>query len=79
MGECFICDQSDPVKNIRKTMTLSLHARLQRCAENLLDGELLAKLSGGDMVAQEYMYHAACLTGVYNRERSWMSAQNADT
>ena len=59
-------------------MTLPLHAKLQRCAENLLDDKLLAKLSAGDMVSQEYMYHAACLTGVYNRERAWLNSQSTD-
>ena len=63
-GECFICNQPEKIKNLRQAMTMPLHTKLQRCAENLLDGNLLAKLSAGDLVSQEYKYHATCLTRV---------------
>jgi LPS O-antigen subunit length determinant protein (WzzB/FepE family) len=33
---------------------------------------LLAKLSAGDVIAQEFKYHPACLVALYNRERSAM-------
>lgn len=56
-------------------MTLALHKKLQRCAMNLLDEKPLAKLSAGDIVSQDHMYHPSCLTGVYNRERAWLNSQ----
>ena len=51
-------------------MTMNLNKRLQECAEALNDGKLLAKLSGGDAIAQELKYHRVCLRALYNRERS---------
>ena len=36
--------------------------------------EILAKLSAGDVVAQEFKYHPACLVGLYNRERDHLDA-----
>ena len=38
------------------------------------DGKLLAKLSGGDVVAQELKYHPACLAALYNRKRAYLKA-----
>ena len=35
---------------------------------------LCAKLSGGDVIALELQYHAACLADLYNRERSYLRA-----
>ena len=69
-GICFICDKPAPIKDLRLAMTLPLHEKLQRCAINLLDEKLLAKLSAGDIVSQDHMYHPSCLTGVYNRKRA---------
>ena len=50
-------------------MTLGLTQRLDACAYNLNDGQLLARLSGGDIVAQELKYHRSYLTVLYNRDR----------
>jgi hypothetical protein len=46
-------------------MTMQLNTRLHQCAQNLQDQNLLAKLSAGDVVAQELKYHRACLTSLY--------------
>ena len=51
-------------------MTMELDKRLNECARNLNDGKLLARLTGGDIVAQELKYHRSCLTALYNRERA---------
>ena len=51
-------------------MTMELDKRLNECARNLNDGTLIARLSGGDVVAQEVKYHRSCLTALYNRERA---------
>jgi len=34
----------------------------------------MAKLSGGDVVAQELKYHPACLAALYNRKRAYLKA-----
>ena len=39
---------------------------------------LLAKLGGGDAIAQELKYHRACLTALYNRERSHLRSLEKD-
>ena len=51
-------------------MTMELDQRLIECAFNLKQGQLLARLTGGDIVAQELKYHMSCLTALYNRERT---------
>ena len=53
---------------------MNLNDRLKECARNLNDGRLLARLSGGDIVAQEFKYHLSCLTVLYNKERAHLSA-----
>ena len=50
-------------------MTIRVDRRARDCALLLEDKSLLAKLSAGDMVAQEAKYHPKCLAGLYNRVR----------
>jgi len=45
---------------------LNVNDMLNECAKNLSDEKLLAKLSAGDAVVQEFKYHPACLVGLYN-------------
>lgn len=45
--------------------------------EIVSDGKLLAKLSGGDAVAQE-KYHRPCLVGLYNRKRAYLRNINQE-
>lgn len=53
---------------------MNLNKSVNECARTLNDGKLLARLSGGDVIAQELQYHAACLADLYNRERSYLRA-----
>ena len=53
-------------------MTMHLNQRLNSYAKKLSDGKLLAKLSGGDAIAQELKYHIVCLAELYNRESSYL-------
>ena len=55
-------------------MTQQLNDKVNECALTLSDGKLLAKLSGGDVVAQELKYHPACLAALYNRKRAYLKA-----
>lgn len=48
---------------------------MNECTHTLTDGKLLAKLSGGDVTAQEFKYHLACLAGLYNRVRAQKNAE----
>ena len=62
LEECFICEKQASRSELREAMTMQLNTRLHLCAQNLQDQKLLAKLSAGDVVAQELKYDGACLT-----------------
>ena len=57
-----------PVECQTKLRRTSLEGQL------INDGKLLARLSGGDAIAQELKYYFACLTDLYNRERTYLRA-----
>lgn len=71
--ECFLCEEKGG--DLREAMTMKLNDKVNECARTLSDGRLLAKLSAGDVVAQEMKYHPPCLVALYNRERSFLNAQ----
>ena len=52
--------------------------KVQRCALQLEDRELLAKLSAGDMIALETKYHWNCLTTLYNKARQATEKQEKE-
>ena len=53
---------------------MKINTRLHQCATNLQDKKLLAKLSAGDVVAQEIKYHGGCLKALYNKEWAHLSS-----
>jgi hypothetical protein len=57
------------ISELREAMMIQLKDRLNRCALPLQDEKLIAKLSSGDVVAQELKCHPKCLAALYNRER----------
>ena len=61
---------SSTSESLHKASTFRLDARVRKCALNLQDDRLLAKLSAGDLVAQDAQYHARCLASLYNRASS---------
>src|SRR6267154_5244052 len=72
--KCFLCEKEDNASSLHQAMTMQLNNRLNQCAMTLSDDHLLAKLSVGDVVAQEVKYHAGCLLSLYNRERAHLDA-----
>ena len=67
---CFFCDKkAEAGECLRKAATLELDFRVRKCAQQLQDEPLLAKLSAGDMVALDAEYHNKCLVSLYNRVR----------
>ena len=60
---CFFCGESSG--DFHKVSTLRLDARVRKCAMLLQDINLLGKLSSGDMIAQDTVYHAKCLLTLY--------------
>lgn len=70
VSECLLCEKEEPVASLRQCMTMTINDKLNKCAQTLSDGMLLAKLSKGDVVALELKYHPACLVALYRRERT---------
>ena len=52
---------------MRKVSTFSLDQQVRKCAQILEDMLLLGKLSSGDMVAQDAIYHINCLSALYKK------------
>lgn len=74
--ECFLCEtQGD---ELREAMTMKVNMRINECARTLNDGKLLAKLSGGDVIAQDLKNHSACLVALYNKERDYLRVQEQE-
>lgn len=67
---CIFCEKVAPASDLREASTTGLDKRLCDIAEMLGDGKLLARLTGGDVIAQEFKYHNVCLRALYNRERA---------
>ena len=47
-----------------------MDAHVRKCAFQLQDQQLLARLSAGNLVAQEVKYHTPCLASLYNKALS---------
>lgn len=75
LEECFICEKKASRTELREALTMQLNTRLYQCAKILQDQTLLAKLSVGDVVAQELKYHGTYLTSLYNKERAHLRKQ----
>ena len=69
---CFFCDRT--TGDFQKAETISLDNRVRHLATELRDTKMLAKLSVGDMIAIDAVYHffdfIKCLTSFYNKHRS---------
>jgi hypothetical protein len=79
LEECFICEKQASRSELREAMTMQLNTIHHQCAHNLQDQNLLAKLSAGDVVAQEVKYHEACLTSLYNKKRAHLRMKQSMT
>ena len=65
---CFFCEK--PGEDLIEVQTANFEARVRSYATELNDSKLLAKLSTGDMVSNDAMYHLRCLTNLNNNARS---------
>ena len=63
---------------LREAMTIQVNKRINECAKTISDKKLLAKLSAGDVIAQELKYHPACLVALYNEERAYLKAKEQE-
>lgn len=74
---CFFC--GDVSGTLHQASTFNIDARVRKCALQLQDRVLLSKLSAGDMISQEAVYHAKCLVALYNKaERLYENTEESD-
>ena len=70
LEKCFFCDKPAGNESLRKASTFDLDRRVRKYALNLEDKSLTAKLSAGDMMTQDALYHVKCLVSLYNKARN---------
>ncbi len=63
---CFFCEgeKSGP---LHEASTFDLNKKVRKFALDIQDQKLLAKLSAGDLIAQEAKYHLKCLMQLYHK------------
>ena len=66
---CFFCGKGKP-QNLHRASTFKLDKKVRECTMSLQDFDLLAKLSEGDMIAQDAMYHSLSLLVFYKKAKS---------
>ena len=62
-SKCFFCEDSSG--KLHQVLSLKVHHRVEKCASILNDNQLTSKLSAGDLVAQDALYHSQCLSSLY--------------
>ena len=62
----FFCEKSTSSESLHEVSTFSLDTRVRKCAHDLQDERLLAKIRAGDMIAQDTKYHSRCLVSLHN-------------
>ena len=65
---CFFCDSDEDT--LHKIMDLVVSNCVRDIACETEDTKILAKLSEGDMIAIEALYHCKCLVAYYNKSRT---------
>lgn len=74
---CFFCGEG-PLESLHEVATMHLDSRVRKCAHDLQDESLLAKLSAGDMIALDAKYHLQCLVSLYNRASALSTTRKTD-
>ena len=69
-SRCFFCDEPAGPAGLHNASTYDFDRSVRKCALQLEDTALLAKLSSRDMIATEAKYHSRCLVALRNRARS---------
>ena len=75
---CYFCSEpSSETEKLHSVLTKTMTNRVTAYAKKLNDSALLAKLSVGDLVAQEAKYHKKCITKLYNSVRDLDNSESA--
>ena len=74
---CFICSERGERRwgGCHRAATIGIHEKVWSCAQVLQDHVLLAKLSAGDMVVIDAVYHLRCLNRLYKKAASHLNLQ----
>ena len=72
---CFFCNEPAGSASLH---TYNIDANVRRCAVEVEDTALLAKLAAGDMIVIDAMYHHNCLFSLYNRAIARQAAPKDD-
>ena len=75
---CFFCNEVAGSGTFHVAATKQLDVNVRKCAIQLEDTKLLAKLVPADMIALGAKYHLSCLNKLYNRARLAISANSND-
>ena len=76
---CFFCGKpASAGRSLSKASTFGVDIKVRQCAIKLQDKRLLAKLSAGDLIAQDAQYHVQCLVSLYNRARETKLSDDFD-
>ena len=62
---CFFCGGTS--ETLHQASTFNVDDSVPQCTFQLQDKVLIAKLSAGDLISQEAIYHAKCLVSLYNK------------
>lgn len=73
---CIFCGSGD--EELHQVTTLGEDENVRMMATELQDTERLAKLSSGDMIAIECVYHRKCMTSLKNRYKSLVRKNSFD-
>ena len=78
-GTCFFCGKPAPDRgSFCKASTFGVDVHVPQCALKLQDKRLLAKLSAGDLIAQDVQNHVQCQVSLYNRARGIKGSEESD-
>ena len=66
-NKCFFCELRKDIGDLRKASTFKVDERVRKCAHILEDSLLLGKLSSGNMIAHDAVYHINCLSTLYRK------------
>ena len=77
---CFFCDQTVDLEEHKshKAATQNFDKRVRAMVTELRDTKLLAKMSCGDLIALDAVYHKDCFTALYTRHRSLSRKTDAE-
>ena len=69
--KCIFCEQEHEIVQLSSVQTFEQDSNIKTMATDLQNVEIMARISGRDMISIEAKYHLSCLTKLRNRHRSF--------